>query len=1154
MLAENIFKQALDSGVFLYLDGENLKYKVKKGEFPDELKSAIIVQKQAIIDYLKQVASKPEVKETKLPKISPRAEGIENPMSFSQQRLWLLDQLEQGSSHYNIFAALKLTGTIDLVALQQAFSCIVERHESLRTCFCSGDEGEPLQVIQQKVSFTIPITDLSKLSVQERERKITEEASKEAGLAFDLSRDLMLRVQLLKLSDQEHALLLTMHHIASDGWSTGILVKEFSHLYSAFVNGEADPLAPLAIQYADYAHWQRDWLQGVVLDEQLDYWQRQLSDLPDVHSLPLDYPRPAIQGFDGDVHFSSIDKVSYGHLAALCQSMGASLFMGLHAVFSVLLSRYSNERDIVMGTPVANRESSEVSDLIGFFVNTLVLRSDLSGEPSFLEVLADSKAKLLDAYARQQVPFEQVVERVQPLRSLSHNPLFQVLLSLQNNEQGHLSLPGLTLSAIEMPGKGVAKFDLTLNIVESANGLRLGWGYNTALFKSETIAQMAGHFESLLSAVLQSPHENVFSLGMVTEQESRQLLVDWNATAAKCPSDMCMHELFEARAAQVPEREALEYNGTCLSYQELNRRANQLAHYLVAQGVKPDTLVGLCFEHSLDMVVGILAVLKAGAAYVPIDPANPEARVRYMLNDSSVKIVLSQLQISNISSVDTVRVICLDDESMQATLSTMSDNNLPLSSLGLSLQHLAYVIYTSGSTGQPKGVMVEHRNISNLLAGLISTFEVSTEDTFACFASFAFDISLFELFLTLISGGKTILVDKEVLLNLEQFSQVTRQCTLLHAVPSLMNEVVDFKDKNNESFANVRALFVGGDYVPVSLLKRLKSSFSRAKVIELYGPTEATILTTYKEVSAETLNHMGAVIGRGLQNTSLYVLNEAQQLCPPLLAGELYIGGAGVTRGYLNREELTAEKFVANPYFDEQNLRSSERLYRTGDLVRWLPDGELEFIGRIDHQVKIRGFRIELGEIEHALSLCPGVKDSVVIARDIREGDKCLIAYLVASQEEEELISIVRRHLLECLPEHMVPSAFVLLDNLPLNINGKVDRKALPDPGSEVSSTEYIAPCTETERVLCEIWQDILELERVGIQDNFFELGGHSLLAMRILSKTKAATGIEVPLKEIFRLQTVALIADFLDSQQYIDELLYSRDESTHEDEIELKI
>ncbi|BBN81233.1 hypothetical protein PA25_12180 [Pseudoalteromonas sp. A25] len=1087
-----------------------------------EVPLRLLFDKPTLAGFSDKVASlASNSKRPELNRVSQKQRGL---LSFAQQRLWLLDKIEGGSAHYNMPGAMRLRGVLNIEALKQALDTIVERHESLRTYFQEDAQGEPLQVIHPFTSLDLPEIDISSLPEAQREPEYIDLVSTEASKLFDLSSDMMLRALLIKLSEREHILVVTMHHIASDGWSMGVLINEFSALYSAYVRGEGSPLAALEIQYADYAYWQRNWLRGEVLETQLGYWERQLSALPVVHSLPLDKTRPAKQTFSGSTYDSVIGPQTQQKLMSLCKEVGGTLFMGLHAAFSVLLSRHSNETDIVIGTPIANREQTEVANLIGFFVNTLVLRSNLKDAPSFSALLEQSKNMLLDAYAHQQVPFEQIVEVLQPERSLSHSPLFQVMLVLQNNEEGELDLPGLSLSQVE-GAEQVAKYDLTLSVTESDEGLHLEWEYNTDLFVQETIKRLASHFELLLEGLTDNPEKSVFSIEMLSEAEKHQQLVAWNDTAVEYPKEQCIHALFEAQVEATPDAVAVVFAEQTMTYRELNAKANQLAQYLVEEkGVRPDTLVGICVERSLEMMVGILGVLKAGGAYVPLDPNYPAARLAYMLEDANLTTVLTQESLRGVTPVKASQAVYLDSSALCDDLGNYSSDNVGIDSVRSS--HLAYVIYTSGSTGNPKGVMIEHRHATNMAISQIDIFDLKHTSRVLGFASFSFDAAVSEWMMALLKGACLYICSEHERANITALESILVHKQITHA--TIPPAVLKFIDANLEY--DFTSLIVAGE----SIDKHLSDLWSaKCRMYNAYGPTETTVCASVAQIRSGMSVH----IGKSIANVQLYVMKEGN-LIPAGAAGELHIGGVGLARGYLNRPELTDEKFVSNPFYDEANPASSERLYKTGDLVRYLPDGNLEFLGRIDHQVKIRGFRIELGEIEQQLLSDGRVNDAVVVA-DGKEADKRLVAYVThddaeamlmddesAQRQRNDLIESLKARLAQTLPDYMIPSVFVVLTHMPLTPNGKIDRKGLPAPDISQQQQVYVAPTTDTEKMLCEIWQDILGVEQVGITDNFFALGGHSLLATKVVAKVNALLHTEVPLRLLFDKPTLAGFSD----------------------------
>ena len=1044
--------------------------------------------------------------------------------SYSQQRLWVLDQIEDGSVHYNMPFALTLSGDLDYAAVNQALTSLFARHESLRTCFATSVQGQAMQVIQEAPVITVPCVDLSTLPQIERDAEVVRRVAQDADTAFDLSKDLMLRVQLLKLAADSHIFMANMHHIASDGWSMGILIKEFSTLYSAYSQGQPNPLPPLAIQYSDYAHWQRSELQSDISTKQLDYWVRQLADLPTVHSLPLDFPRPARQTFAGDSIQSTLDVDVTARLKTLCQRNAATLFMGLHAAFSVFLARSSNGTDIVVGSPIANREHAEIAGLIGFFLNNLILRTDLSQDCTFTELVAQSKSTLLDAYAYQQVPVEMIIDRLQPQRSLSHSALFQVMLILQNNEHGELDLPGLRLAAVE-GHRSVAKFDLLLSAVEGPQGLLLYWEYNVDLFLPSTISRMVVNFEELLKSLVSEPDQSVFKANMLSELERQQLLTISSGETVAFAKDRCVHELFEEHVLSQPESIALVYEDEQLSYRDLNDRANQLAHYLIdARHVTPDTLVGICIERSLEMIIGILAIQKAGGAYVPLDPDYPADRLAYMIQDAQLKTVLIQSHLRHRIPLDDEQALCIDDAAVHREIGSRKVQNVVPREIGLASRHLAYVIYTSGSTGNPKGVMISHANLVNLAQAVQRRYGLTSHDCFLQFATVNFDMSVEDIFSTLVSGACLVLRAEHWLQSTQHFWE----CCARHHVTILDLPTAYWHTLAKESHvavaASVRHISMGGEQVSSTMIAEWMkyNSLGHPCLLNTYGPTECTVDSTFAPMT-----DLSGSIGRPLDNTKAYVLSAGKTLVPIGVVGELYIGGAGVARGYLNQPTLTAEKFVQNPFHDPADPSSSALLYRTGDLVRWQADGNLAFLGRIDHQVKLRGYRIELGEIEAALSRHADLRDAVVLAKDI-DGEKRLVAYVegrTVECDEEALFARLFTYLHACLPVYMVPSNFVLLPQLPLTPNGKVDRQALLNLALATVQVAFIAPETAMERYVCQLWQQILGIERIGRQDNFFALGGHSLIAAMVVARVRQDHLIEMPLRTLFEAATVAAFA-----------------------------
>ncbi|MGK3959181.1 non-ribosomal peptide synthase/polyketide synthase [Sorangium sp. So ce118] len=1033
------------------------------------------------------------------------------PLSFAQQRLWFLDRLEPDSAFYNVPAVVRLSGRLDVGALARSLQEVVRRHEALRTVFPTTLGGEAHQAIASAFEVSLPIVDVQEPEVRRR-------AEEEAQVPFDLAKGPLLRTTLLRLGEQEHVLLLTLHHIVSDGWSLGVLVRELGALYEAFSKGLPSPLPALPIQYVDYAVWQRAWLSGEVLEAQLAYWRQQLSGAPPALELPTDRPRPAVHTYRGAILPVALPRELSTALAALSRREGVTLFMTLLAAFQVLLHRYTGQDDIVVGSPIAGRTHAQTEGLIGFFINTLVLRTDLSRQPTVRELLGRVREVTLGAYAHQEVPFEKLVDELSPARDLSRTPLFQVMFVLQNAPMPALVLGDVELAPVEIE-QTTAKFELTLALQETEEGLRGMLEYNTDLFDAATIERMAGHYQTLLEGLVAEPGRRVSELPLLTEAERQKLLATWNATEAETPRDACLHALFEAQVEKTPDAVALVYEGQKLTYRELDARANQLAHHLQRLGVGPDVLVGLCVERSLEMVVGLLGILKAGGAYVPLDPTYPAERLAFMLEDTGAPVLLTQQSLVPQLEDQTARVLCLDAD--WAEVARESDARLEPEAAG---ENLAYVIYTSGSSGRPKGVQVSHGNVVRLFTATQAWFHFDAGDVWTLFHSYAFDFSVWEIWGALLHGGRLVVVPFEVSRSPQDFHRLLCRegVTVLNQTPSAFRALVAADASATEDpCRSLRLVIFGGEAVDLPSLRPWfeRHGDRRPQLVNMYGITETTVHVTYRPLSSSDLDGgSSSPVGRPIPDLQVYVLDGSKQLVPIGVPGELYVGGAGVARGYLNRPELTAERFIQDPFRAEPGAR----LYRTGDLGRWLPDGELEHLGRIDHQVKIRGFRIELGEIESVLAQHPAVRDAVVIAREDTPGDKRLVAYLVAREAPLPTVSELRSHVQSKLPEYMVPAAFVELSSLPLTANGKLDREALPAPGQQRPELQhsYIAPRTPEEELLAEIWAEVLKIEHVGIDDNFFELGGDSILSIQVLSRAQAA-GLSVSLQMLFQHQTI---------------------------------
>jgi len=1034
-----------------------------------------------------------------------------SPLSYSQQGLWVLNQLMPGESVYHSPTAARLRGTLDVPALQQALQAIVDRHDSLRTIFSVVD-GEPMQVVED-LTLEAPVIDLSTMiDENRRDAEALRILEHDARRPFELSTGPLIRAIIVRLRPDEHILLVTMHHVVTDGWSIGLFHRELSSLYKAFASHSPSPLPDLPIQYIDYAMYQREWFEGKVYESQLAYWKKQFATMPPALELPADHPRPIVQAyraFRGNQHTMTLSADLARRIRTLCQRENVTLFMVLMAAYQILLHRYTGEEDIVVGSPIAGRSLAETEDLIGLFINTLAIRSRVSGDATVRDFLNHVKQVALGAYAHQDLPFERLVKELQPDRTLSHNPLFQVMFVLQSEEILPLNLPGVTAEHFRIDHV-IANFDLTLDITEHGDELACMFESNADLFDPETITRLMGHFQVLLEGMTQNPGLKVSELPLLTEDERQQLLYDWNKTRADSTNAASIQEMFERQAGASPDAVALFCDGVQLTYRELNERANQLAHCLRERGVGRDTMVGMCLHRSPNLMIALLGILKAGGAYVPLDPAYPEGRLEFMLQDSGAPLLVTEKSLADKIPAAAGAIICIDEIAPELSKrSTANPESITQP------EDLAYVIYTSGSTGKPKGVLVPHRSVVNLLASVAKTPGVTSDDVVLAITTVSFDIAVSEVILPLTVGAKMVLVSRETASDGARLLRTIhdQKVTFIDATPATWRLLLA---AGWEGTPGLTAICTG-EAMPLDLAQSLTGR--AARVWNGYGPTETTVWSSFYEVPA---NIKRVLIGRPVANTAAYVLDSNCQPVPIGVSGELFIGGECVTRGYHQRPELTADRFLSDPF------RPGGRMYKSGDVVRYLPDGNIECLGRNDNQVKLRGYRIELGEIETALTEHHAVHQAVVVSQTQHE-DQRLVAYLVP-RNGDLVHSEVREFLQTRLPDYMVPLLFMTVPSLPLSPAGKVDRRALPAPDDFKREADrgFVAAADELELKLTRIWERVLKVSPIGVNENFFELGGHSLLAVKLFVEVEKSFGKNLPLATLFQAPTVAQLARVL--------------------------
>ncbi len=1101
-----------------------------RSQFQEELSSRSIFAYPTIATYAQMLQVRSQGEPPPLLSapmlLQPREESL--PHSFGQERLWFLSQLEPNSSVYNECAALRLQGVVQVEALEWSLGQIVLRHEALRTTFIFQKEM-PRQVIVPAGQIAFQVLDLSDLPLNERERQAHVLAQQEATRPFNLATGPLLRTWLFRLQPQEHLFVFTIHHIVTDEWSLEIFYQELSVLYQSFLQGKPAILSSLPVQYVDYALWQRQYLQGEVLERQLTYWKQQLAETPVLLDLPTYQPRPAAQRFQGATLAFTIEPYVTRQLKQLSQQEETTLFMTLLAAFGILLARYSGQKDVVIGFPIANRTRVESENVFGFFVNMLALRMDLSGNPTICTLLQRVREACLQAYAHQDLPFERLVSALQVPHDPRQPPLFHVMFTLQNTSMFPLELAEGLVMQLEPVETHTAKFDLTLALQECAEGLQARLEYNTDLFDKETIERMARHFKVLLENMSTASEQFVESIPLLEAEEQQQIVQKWNATGKPYPQDRRLPQLLATQSWHTPDAVAVAFADEQLTYGELNRRANQLAHHLQRLGVGPEILVGICVERSLEMIVGILGILKAGGAYLPLDLSCPEERLAFMLEDAQVHILLTQQHLRDRFSIITrAQVVCLDSD--WERICYESDETLDNA---IEAGNLAYVIFTSGSTGVPKGIMVQHDALYDRILSLTQLYGFGGGNRLLQFVSPGFDAFAEEIFPTLACGATLVMHSNIGELSTDDllFECEKLGVTALHLPPVCWEQLIDSLTSLQQSVPKWVELFsTGGDSLSVkSLVTWTRLTHHLSRFINAYGPTEATITATIYEapMNPAVISGLSRIpIGHPLANTQVYILDSQLQPVPIGVAGELHIGGIGLARGYLNNPDLTAERFIPDSF----GAKIGARLYQTGDLARYLANGDIEFLGRIDNQVKIRGFRIDLGDIEAALSQHPDLQQTIIAVREDHSGDKRLVAYSVPKQGSAPTISELRHFLQLKLPGYMIPSTFVLLQALPVTSSGKVDRRALPQPNYTAPELieGYVAPRTPIEEMLVEIWMSILNTKWIGVSNNFFELGGHSLLATRILSRVRDSFQVEMPLQRFFDAPTVAGLADVI--------------------------
>ncbi|TYQ24768.1 amino acid adenylation domain-containing protein [Pseudanabaena sp. UWO311] len=1112
--------------IHLWLEGDRLRYRAAKDAITPELLTEIKNRKAEIVKFLRQATG---TNNSQLPPIVKIDRSGALPLSFGQQRLWYLHQFEPESSSNNVPVVVRFNGVLNIPILEKSLQAVARRHEVLRTRFPSVDD-QPTQVIEPDVDLTLPVLDLRNLQPEQGDAEALRLATEEARCPFNLAKGPILRVLLIQLSDDEYLLVWNMHCIICDGASSDVFYQDLTTIYTAFIDGKPSPLKELSIQYVDFAHWQRQWLKGEVLESQINYWKQKLEGSLSVIPLPTDHTRPPIvQTYRGDRRARMLPKSLNESLSNLSQKLGGTLFMTLIAAFETLLHRYSQKNDILISFACAGRGEVETEGVVGFFSNTLMQRINFDGNPTFRELFDRVREASLEANTYQDLPFEKLVEELPPELSNSRSPLFQVKFALNppwSNGRGMASvkLPDLTITSLfGYIYHGKTKYDLILVMREQDEGLGMVFDYNADLFESSTIARMLVHLENILEGIAANPDQRISDLPLLSIPEREKILYKWNENQIPIP-DACMHQLFESQVEQSPDAIAIIGEDAQLTYQELNNRANQMAHYLQAKGVGTETLVAICIEKSTQLLVSLLGILKSGGTYIPLDPSYPHERRIDKLKNAQVALILTHSSMADSFSECSAKVVSLD---LELDAITQHRYDAPLTFL--TAENLAYVIYTSGSTGQPKGVMISHRSMVNHSMAICKIFELSRQDRVLHFSNISFDAAVEEIFPTWLSGGTLVLPTKKLYTSITYFLEEIAQqsITIINLPTAFWHEMVHGISILNKPLpTELRLVIVGGEKVSKSTYQKWRSLVGDfPRWLNTYGPTETTVSATVYEPSGSLHPDAEVPIGRAIANLQTYILDHNLQPSPIGATGELYIGGVGLSRGYLNRPDITAKRFIANPF----SKNSKDRLYKTGDVARYLPDGNIEFIGRSDFQIKIRGFRVEPIEIETRLEQYPAIKQAIVLCHEAPNGEKFLVAYLSAEKEQAIDIESLGKFLRQKLPSYMLPSRFIVLDTLPLTPNGKVDRRALLElDAAQEQNDEAITPRDELEQQLANIWQKLFGVNDISVTANFFELGGNSLLTVRLVTEIERVFNYHFPLSSFFETGTIAGIAKWM--------------------------